>query len=131
MQSPLHTVSHRHDSVPASAETCLTHGNFGKCRIDAEMAFKAILLLTALCIRSVRADMATATPVPVATAEEFSAAIAAGEEHIVVTQHLDLRELPRLGEGYDATLMVLASPTDLLSLRVRSCCIYMAYPGFW
>ena len=85
----------------------------------------AACALLALAAPSSRGDGGTEAPaVAVATAAELGAAVDAGTAHIVVTDHLDLSELPvfdyngELTAPDDFTRVTVFDPPSLASIRV-------------
>ena len=91
--------------------------------------FAAACALLALTVPTARGDAGAAAPaVAVATAAELAAAVDGGAAHIVVTEHLDLSDLPVFDlDGEPATdasfgrILFINTPSslELASIRVR------------
>ena len=88
--------------------------------------FAAACALLALTVPTARGDAGAAAPaVAVATAAELAAAVDGGAAHIVVTDHLDLSDLP-VFDDYGAPTTddslfrtTFLDPPSLTSIRVR------------
>ena len=88
--------------------------------------FAAACVLLALAAPTVRGDAGATPPaVAVATAAELAAAVDNGAAHVVVTDHLDLSDLPVFSfDGAPTTdndffRKTFVSPSSLTSIRVR------------
>ena len=109
------------DSAAAHVTTSYVQACLAMAR-PARPARRSAATATALLVLALLvAAPAAASSATVATGGELLAALTAGTEHILITEHLDLRDLPPMDISTDGPVQLLVSPTTRsISVRVLS-----------
>ena len=83
----------------------------------------ATLALLSLCqLACANAPAATVDTTRVLSAQQFNNVLVEGAQHLVILNHLDLRNSASTGDYEEETIEALSFPEDIMSIRVRPAC---------